>query len=443
MHKRNIAALIIMATAIAVAPATSRAASPSVGELQAVSESDIEQHPSLKIVQKYAANHNPAIRSALEAWRASEERITIDRSYENPMVEYMPDTYNMAETRAGPQTNGFGVSQAIPFPGKLTVKGRIAAQEARAAHENLNAVEQEVARRVWSRYADYYYAERALEVNGETTLLVRQFESIAQAKYRVGKISEQDVIQAQEELSRLATERIDLTGECNVALGTLNALLDRPSRAKIGRPQKIGVGQAIPPLDTLIVKAWVARPELKAEDRLIDARRASVTLAKMGYLPDFSVSGQYITIGNQGAPGFIKNGHDIWTATIGLSVPIWFKRVKAGVDRASAQLLQEKYARRNVEDTVADQVQNAYERLRASAENERIYETTLMPQTAQRIAAAQAGYRTGIVDFLTLIDSLKSYENARLLRYRAVLNYQTAAADLFRAIGRPVAGVLK
>ncbi len=443
MHKRKIAAPVILAVAIAVAPGTVRAASPSGAEPQAARESALELHSSLEAVQAYASAHNPEIRAAREAWLASRQSVTIDRSYANPSVIYMPDTYNMVETRTGPETNGFGVSQAIPFPGKLTLKARIADQRARAALENLRAVEQEIARRVWARYADYYYAERALEVNAETTVLTRQFDSIAQAKYRVGKASAQDVIEAQERLTLLAAQRIEFEKARNVALGALNALLDRPARARIGRPREMGVGQPAATLDALIAEARIARPELKAEDHLIEAREQSVKLAKMGYLPDFSIGGQYIGIGNQGVRGFNKDGHDIWLATIGFSVPIWLDRVKAGVDQAGAQLLEQKYARRNVEDSVANQVQTAYERLRAAAENERIYRTTLMPQTAQRIAAAQAGYQTGVVDFLTLIDSLKSYENARLLRYRAVLDYQTAAADLFRAVGRPVAGVPK
>ncbi len=440
MHKRNITALTILAIAIAAAPASVRAAERSETPSGAVSESALGRHPSLATVQAYATEHNPAVRAAREAWRASRERITIDRSYDNPTVTYMPDTGNMVQTVAGMEANGFGVSQDIPFPGKLTLKGRIAANQARAALENLKAVEQEVSRRVWARYADYYYAQRALEVNAETTVLVREFESIAQAKYRVGKVSEQDVLEAQQELSLLATQRIDFERERNVALGALNALLDRPARAEIGRPEEMGVGRNIAPLDTLIAEARAARPELKAEDHLIDARRVSVRLAKMGYLPDFSIGGQYIGVTSQGV---LQNGHDIWAATIGFSLPIWVDRVKAGVDEAGARLLEEKYTRRNVADSVADQVQDAYERVRASAGNERIYETTLMPQTAQRIAAAQAGYQTGVVDFLTLIDSLKSYEKVRLLRYRAVQAYQSAAADLTRAVGRPIPGVMK
>jgi cobalt-zinc-cadmium efflux system outer membrane protein len=198
------------------------------------------------------------------------------------------------------------------------------------------------------------------------------------------------------------------------------------------------------PLNELVEEAVAARPEIRAEDHLVRARERSVTLAKMGYLPDFSIGGQYMGIdGHMGVPGFNKDGHDIWAATIGLSVPIWIDRVRARLDETKAQLQQERFARRNVEDTVNDQIQDAYERLMAAARKEAIYRTTLLPQTAERIRAAQAGYQTGTVDFLTLIDSLKSYEDVRLLDYQSVRNYQTAGADLTRAVGRPIPGVLK
>jgi outer membrane protein TolC len=147
--------------------------------------------------------------------------------------------------------------------------------------------------------------------------------------------------------------------------------------------------------------------------------------------------------GHMGVPGFNKDGHDVWAVTLGFSVPIWVDRVKARVDETGAQLQQEEFTRRDVEDTVNDQIQDAYERLTAAARNEAIYRTTLLLQTAERIRAAQAGYQTGTVDFLTLIDSLKSYEDVRLLDYRSVSMYQTAGADLTRAVGKPISGIVK
>ena len=198
------------------------------------------------------------------------------------------------------------------------------------------------------------------------------------------------------------------------------------------------------PLGELVQADRTARPEIKAENHLVQAREHLLTLAKMGYLPDFSVGGQYIGVdGHMGVPGFSRDGHDVWAVTLGFSVPIWADRVKAKIDEANAQLAQEKFTRRSVEDVVNDQVQDAYERLMAAARNEAIYRTTLLPQTAERVRAATAGYQTGVVDFLTLIDSLKSYEDVRLLRYQSVRGYQAAAADLVRAVGKPIPGIAR
>ena len=407
------------------------------------SDWELEANPTVDAVQRYAVEHNPAIRAAQKAWEAAQKNIVIDRSYENPMIEYMPDTYNMAETRAGSQTGGGGFFQAIPFPGKLTLKGRIANQEAEAAHENLHAVIQEIERRVWMSYAAYYLAERSLEVNAETIQLARQFETIAEAKYKVAKVPEQDVIQSQVEVSQLSVQRVDLQKARNTAVGDLNTLLDRDPRAPLGKPDELAAKPISTALERLVADSRAARPELKAEQHLVEARNSSVTLAKMGYLPDFSIGGQYIGVANNGVPGFIKDGHDIWAVTLGFSVPIWVDRVKAQVDQANAQLLQEQSTRRNVEDTVADQVQDAYERLVAAARNEAIYRTTLMPQTAERVLAAQAGYQTGTVDFLTLINSLESYEDVRMRHYETIEQYQIAGADLSRAVGQPIEGIVK
>jgi outer membrane protein, heavy metal efflux system len=438
----------------AIAPASSPAVrktapGPKVRSLAlmpplAAAESQLEKQPSLEAVEQYARAYNPAIHAAFAAWRAAESRITVERSYENPMVGYMPDTRNMAETRAGPQTNGVAVSQVIPFPGKLTLKGEIAGRQAKAAREKLEAVIQETMRKVRRSYADFYYAERGLKVNADTIVLARQFEEIADAKYQVGKVPEQDVIQAQEILSRLTTQTVDFTQQSNGASGALNTLLDRAPRAPLGKPAAMAASELKVPLKQLVEEARRARPEIRAENDLVRARERAETLAKMGYLPDFSIGGQYIGIdGHDGVPGFNKDGHDIWAVALGFSVPIWVDRVKARVDEAGAHVIQQRFARRNLVDVVNDQIQDAYERLMGAARDEAIYRTTLLPQTAERARAAEAGYQTGVVDFLTLIDSLKSYEDVRLLRYKSVRDYQIAAADLIRAVGKPIAGIAR
>ena len=423
-------------------------ADPQISEAQSAAthtgEAELETNPSIDTVQRYAVEHNPAIRAALKAWKAAQMSVVIDSSYENPLVTYMPNTNSMVWTVTGMETNGFGVSQVLPFPGKLSYRGRVATHEAASAYEKFRTVIQETERQVWVSYAGYYLADRALGVNEDTTRLARLFEAIAEAKYKVGKVPEQDVIQAQEEITQLAVQRVDLQKARNSAIGNLNTILDRAPRAPIGKPAELGAAPIITSLDQFVKESRTLRPELKAEEHMIKARESSVTLAKMIYLPDFQIGGQYIGVdGNTGLPGHESNGQAIWTAMIGLSVPIWLNRVGAQVDQAKAQLQQEKSTRHNIENTVADQVQNAYEQLVAAARNEAIYRTTLIPQTAERIRSAGAGYQTGIVDFLTLIDSLKSYEDVRLRHYETIAQYHVSGANLSRAVGMSIKEIIK
>lgn len=433
---------VLVCALVAGAARTGAAEAPLGGKPPAaVTEADLLSRTSLEVLAEYAALHNPGIRAARFEWQASQERITVQSWYENPMVTYMPDTGAMAETRAGPQANGIEVSQSIPFPGKLTLRGRVEEARADATREILEATIQEISRQVRARYADYYLAAHSLDINDETADLTRQLADVAQAKYRVGTAAQQDVILAQEQLSRLAAERAVFEGDAQTALGALNALLDRAPRAPLGPPGELDAEPLGLPLDLLIEAAKQNRPELRSQDHVVEASRQSLRLARMAYVPDLKLAGQWIEVEGGTNPGFRRDGNDIWTVKIGLTIPLWLNRIGAEVDEMEARVMREQSRRRDLTNQVLDQVQRQYERVRVAVRNEEIYRATLIPQTTERIAAARAGYQTGVVDFLTLIDSLRSLEQVRLQRDHAVRDYQQAMADLERAVGRPLAAL--
>ncbi len=416
-------------------------AQPASGQAAPVTEADLLANPSLDTVVQYATLHNPGIRAARFEWEAARERITSQSWYENPTVTYTPNTGAMSETRAGPQGNGVEVSQAIPFPGKLTLRGRIEEARADATREVLEATVQEISRQVRARYADYFLAGRSLDINDEITALTHQFADIAQSKYGVGTAAQQDVILAQEQLSRLATERVMFEGDFETAIGALNALLDRTPRASLGRPADLDAELLAVPLERLVTVADQQRPELRSQDHVIEASRHALRLARMGYLPDLRLGGQWIEVQGGTNAAFRRDGDDVWMVKLGFSIPLWLNRIGAEVDEMDARRKREESRRRDLANQVMDQVQRQYERVRVAARNEEIYRATLIPQTTERIAAARAGYQTGGVDFLTLIDSLRSLEEVRLQRDRAVRDYQQAVADLERAVGQPLANL--
>lgn len=435
----TVAARLLFLAVLGLITAAAAAGGPDRStELPAPGARDIETTPSLEAVEAYALAHSPAVLAAERANEAAARRVPQARAYEDPMVTYLPDTGNMAETRAGPQGAGVGVSQAIPFPGKLTLRGAIAAEGAAGASERLRATRQEVLRQVRMRYADYYLAVRSLAVNREVATLARQFASIADANYRVGRAALADVILAREEVSRLLADEVTFEGARDAAVGALNAILDRPPRAPLAPPEELAVREVGRSLAELLDEAARRRPELRAQDHAVEASRRALTLAEMDYLPNFRIGGQYTSVDGGTNPTFAKDGHDVWMASLGVSLPIWIDRIRAKVGERRAELRRSEAQRRDLENRVFDGVQRAYEEVRVAARTEAIYRTTLIPQTDERVAAARAGYQTGIVDFLTLIDSLKSLERVRLERHRAVRAYERSLAELERAVGSPI-----
>ncbi len=433
----------ILCLSVGSVPAIARPGTGTIDtpETLVVSDADLFERASLEGLVRYAIEHNPSIRSARFEWEAARERIRSESWYDDPTITYKPDTGATSETRGGPLGNGLELSQAVPFPGKLTLLGRIASAQADATYQILEATIQDVTLQVRMRYADYYLAARSLQINSETIDLTQQFADIAEAKYRVGTAAQQDVILAEEQLSRLAAERVVLQGSLAIAVGDLNALLDRAPRAPIGPPRDLSTEPLDVPLELLIDAAVRDRPELRSQDHIVEARKRSVKLARMGFLPDFKLAGQWTEVKGGTNPTFSRDGRDIWTVKIGLSIPIWFNRIDAEVDEMRARVSREEFRRRDLENQVLDQVQRQFERVRVAWRTEDIYRRTLIPQTSERIAAARAGYQTGLVDFLTLIDSVRSLEEVRLERDRTVRDYQQAIAGLERAIGRPLSEV--
>src|SRR3990170_3215444 len=77
----------------------------------------------------------------------------------------------------------------------------VARSEADAARYDYQAVRLQLAAMASLLFDDYYFAERALEINGEHTRLLEEFQRIATVRYVSGLAAQQDPIQAEVELA--------------------------------------------------------------------------------------------------------------------------------------------------------------------------------------------------------------------------------------------------
>lgn len=80
-----------------------------------------------------------------------------------------------------------GISQLVPFPGKLALREQAATLEAEAAVHTVEEARLQLARDVVSRWWQLLALERTLRIIADSERLLQQLAAIADTKYRVGE----------------------------------------------------------------------------------------------------------------------------------------------------------------------------------------------------------------------------------------------------------------
>ena len=103
----------------------------------------------------YARHHNPAIGAARSRVQAAQKVPAQASAYEDPMLSWeswnAPENFRLNEAN----NNIFRLSQKIPFPGKLRLKGEIASKEAERMQAGLRATEIDTVAQLKKAYWSY------------------------------------------------------------------------------------------------------------------------------------------------------------------------------------------------------------------------------------------------------------------------------------------------
>jgi len=100
---------------------------------------------------------------------------------------------------------GVMVSQEVPFPGKLKLKGEMASAEAQAGFQQYQAVQLGVISRLKQAYYRLQYTYAASDLLTRNRDLLDKLLKVTEDRYSVGRAAQQDVFKAQTQLSILET----------------------------------------------------------------------------------------------------------------------------------------------------------------------------------------------------------------------------------------------
>ena len=386
--------------------------------------------PGLQELIEQALENNPEIKSMQRRFDSARARIAQAKALDEPMLSigYMGNIVPFQVQEGDPSSGRtISISQDLPFPGKRSLKGKVASSDADAEWWAFEQTRRNVVAEVKDSYFDLYYLTKALGVVTKTKTLLEQFIKIAEARYSVGKGIQQDVLKAQVEFSKLIEQQTMLDQRKQIAEARLNSLLYREPESPVRTPEELRPRDFSYSLGQLNETAIANYPDLKAQRRKIEGAQYAIQLAKKEFYPDFSVGFTYV---NRPAMP------EMYGVTVGIKLPVYYgQKQRPALTEATASFEAEKRSFENRTTVLMFKIRDKYLAETTARRLLSLYSTTIVPQSSLSLESAIAGYQVGRVDFLTLLDNLVTLLNYELSYYEQLSNEEKAVAALEPLVG--------
>ena len=392
--------------------------------------------PDARLVDclRVAALNNAGLRAAYYRWQAMRERPSQAVALPDPRFTYKVFIEEV-ETRVGPQRQSFGVSQTIPWPGKLTERRNVATAAAVSAKARFDVTKFRLFYRVQSAWYEYYYLSRAIDVVQKSVVLMKHFEQVALTKYRVGTAQKPEVSRSQVELGKLE-DRLRSIEEMRGPIGArLNAALNRPTDAELPWPP--AADEAVLGLTKEELLSLVAdSPEIAALREDVAKERSGIDLARQDYFPDVTLGVDYVDTDSARMPGVPGSGKDPVIATVSVNIPLWHEKYRAREHEALANHLAALAAQTERENALAGEVRMGLYEYQDADRKISLYENALLPKANETLVAYETAFRTGTAGFLDLIDAQRVLLDFELTTERAIADRAQHLAKLEMLLGR-------
>jgi outer membrane protein, heavy metal efflux system len=389
---------------------------------------------SLADLLQEAEKNNPQIEAARQGWQAAKQVPTQVSTLPDPQFNLQHLSVGSPRPFAG-YTNsdfayiGLGVSQDIPYPGKLKLLGEIAKREVDVSKEQIESVRRSVLAEVKATYFQLAYLSKTLAILESDGELLRQVEQATNARYRSGMGTQQDVLQAQLQNTRIIREIAMHHLEVGKLQARLKQLLDRAQDSPDIEPADLTETPLTQTYDELLTAAKAQNPELAASQKIIEKQSLQVDLARKGFYPDFNV--QYVW--QRTDPTQFRAYYFV---SFGVRVPIYRGR-KQKPELAQAQS-EELRARKEFEgqsQQLAAELRSQYVVAQQTAELLRIHREGLSPQARSEFQAGLAAYQSNKQDLQAVLTAFLDVLHLDEEYWQNLAGYETAIARLEQISG--------
>ena len=394
--------------------------------------------PLVELIEEGLAQ-NKEIQSLEAKVQSFQEEVSFAGSLEDPRLGFgvlnLPtDSWDFDEEPMTQKT--VFLAQKFPWFGKLSLRSQRQALMANEQQAMLEARKLELVRKITIAYYELGFIITNHEINERLTDMVTQLLKVAETRYASGEGLQQDVLQAQVELSRLLDEKIVLEKRRRTLRDQVNELLNREQFMSIKPLMDLRYPEV--ELDSQALKdlkerSLTSNPWLWLRQAKVAQSEVEIKLAKKEYWPDMDFKVAY---GQRDEDFTGRDLPDFFSATVTVNLPVWAKsrqNKKLAASKKSHDAAIKSY--RNLAVSLPYQVDILATEIKNTQKNYKLYVDALLVQSEQWAHSSLAAYEVGKVEFNTMINAQILLLRAELQSKRYLYTIYQKLAELEEVLG--------
>ena len=381
-----------------------------------------------------AEQNNPQIQAARLSWQAAKQVPSQVSTLPDPQFNVQQVNVGSPRPFAG-YTNsdfayvGLGVTQDLPYPGKLRLKGEMAKRDADVVQQQYESIRRSILAGVKSAYFQLAYLSTTLGILESDGELLQQVEKAADARYRSGMGNQQDLLRAQLEQTKLLREITMHHLEVARLQAQIKQYVNRTQSSPDIEPSELSETPLPLTFEELLSAAKAQNPEISGAQKMVEKQKLQVDLAHKDFYPDFNV--QYMW--QRTDPTQFRA---YYMLSFGVRVPIYRSRKqRPELAQAEAELNRSRSESEVQSQQVAFELRSEYETEQKTTELLRIYREGLLPQARAGFQAGIAAYQNNRQDFQALLASFLDVLHLDEEYWKGIAERETALARLEQLTG--------
>jgi outer membrane protein TolC len=377
---------------------------------------------TLADVIRVASQRRDEIEAARARTRAGEAQPAIVSALSDPMMS--PSLDHLPFMLGGADVS-FTIEQQIPLSGIRRSRRTAALADVDRLRAEANRATLDVGIEAANAFLMLQERRRTQALVAEQIGFARDVVNAANARYSSGTAPQSDVLRAEVEVARLGALSRALVSEVRAAEAMLNASL------------ALDPDQPVPPLASVAfvepLPTWAAvktalteRPELAAGRAEIARAEADVQVMRDMFRPMATI---------RTGPAYTMAEGRGWMAMVGISVPIWRGKLRAGVAEAQAMRAMSEADLRAMTRMIEGDAAASINQLQAAREIQAALTMDVLPRARMAIDPAVAGYSAGQLPLVSVIEAVQVLWRVQSDLIAADTELGLAWARLGRAIG--------